>query len=187
MEQPEVPTEHLHEHMEHHAKHSGERWTLGVALSSALLAALAAVASLQAGHHANEAMISQVEAANQWSYFQSKSIKESQLKGKMDILTALEKPIDPADRKKAEEYKTDKEEIQKHAEEKDQERHALSDRHLHRRHRRADQTPAVLVRQPGLRGDRPGVFCAGVFGGGALIEYFYGAQAGTVTTFNHLW
>jgi len=121
MEQPEVPTEHLHEHMEHHAKHSGERWTLGVALSSALLAALAAVASLQAGHHANEAMISQVEAANQWSYFQSKSIKESQLKGKMDILTALEKPIDPADKKKAEEYKTDKEEIQKHAEEKEKE------------------------------------------------------------------
>ena len=89
MEEQEVPTEHLQEEMEHHAKHGGERWILGVALSSALLAALAAIASLQAGHNANEAMVSQIESANQWSYFQSKSIKEGQLKSKMDILEAL--------------------------------------------------------------------------------------------------
>ena len=115
MEQPEVPTEHLHEHMEHHAKHSGERWTLGVALSSALLAALAAVASLQAGHHANEAMISQIKASDTWSYYQSKSIKASQLKGKMDILAALEKPADEADKKKAEEYVSDLKNVQEEA------------------------------------------------------------------------
>ena len=121
MEQPEVPTEHLHEEMEHHAKRSGERWTMGVALSSALLAALAAVASLQAGHHANEAMISQITAANQWSYFQSKSIKESQLKGKLDILQALDKPVAATDKAKLEEYKADKEKIQKTAGEKEKE------------------------------------------------------------------
>ena len=121
MEEPEVPTEHLHEHMEHHAKHGGERWTLGVALSSALLAALAAVASLQAGHHANEAMISQITAANQWSYYQSKSIKESQLKSKLEILEALGKTTAPADHAKAEEYKTDKEKISATAEEKEKE------------------------------------------------------------------
>ena len=123
MEQPEVPTEHLHEHIEHHAKHSGERWTLGVALSSALLAALAAVASLQAGHHANEAMVSQIESANQWSYFQSKSIKEGQLKSKMDLLVALDKPLAKADEVKAEEYKQDKEKIQQVAEAKEKEAH----------------------------------------------------------------
>ncbi len=121
MERPEVPTEHLHEHTEHAAKHGGERWTLGVALSSALLAALAAVASLQAGHHANEAMISQITAANEWSFFQSKSIKESQLKSKMDIFTALDKPVSEADKKKAEEYVVDKEIIQEGAKEKEKE------------------------------------------------------------------
>jgi hypothetical protein len=121
MEAPEVPTEHLHEQMEHHAKHGEERWTLGVALSSALLAALAAVASLQAGHHANEAMVSQISAANKWSYFQSKSIKESQLKGKMDILKALEKPASESDQKKIAEYESDKEGIQKEAEAKEHE------------------------------------------------------------------
>jgi len=123
MEQPEVPTEHLHEHMEHHAKHGGERWTLGVALSSALLAALAAVASLQAGHHANEAMVSQIESANQWSYFQSKSIKEGQLKTKMDLLVALDKPAAETDHAKAEEYKQDKEKIQVAAGAKEREAH----------------------------------------------------------------
>jgi lipopolysaccharide export LptBFGC system permease protein LptF len=121
MEEQEVPTEHLHEHTEHAAKHGGESWTLGVALSSALLAALAAVASLQAGHHANEAMVAQIEAANQWSYFQSKSIKEAQLKAKMDIFTALDKPVIEGDKKKAEEYAADKEKIQKSAEEKEKE------------------------------------------------------------------
>jgi len=120
MEQPEVPTEHLHEHMEHHAKHSGERWTLGVALSSALLAALAAVASLQAGHHANEAMISQIKASDNWSHYQAKSIKESQLKGKMDILAALGKPADEADQKKAEKYATETEELFKKGNELEQ-------------------------------------------------------------------
>ena len=42
-----------------------ERWVLGVALSSAILASLADVASLQAGHSSNEAMISQIESANE--------------------------------------------------------------------------------------------------------------------------
>jgi len=121
MEQPEVPTEHLHEHIEHHAKHGGQSWIMGVALTSALLATLAAIASLLAGDFANEAMISQVEAANQWSYFQSKSIKESQLKSKMDIFDALGKAALPADKAKLEEYKTDKEKIQLGAEEKEKE------------------------------------------------------------------
>jgi len=90
---------------------------MGVALSSALLASLAAVASLQAGHSSNEAMIAQIESANQWSYFQSKSIKEAQLKSKMDILEALGKPAADGDKSKAVEYQKDKEQIQRSAEE----------------------------------------------------------------------
>jgi len=117
MEDSEVPTEHLHEEIHHGAEHGGERWMLGVALSSALLASLAAVASLQAGHSSHEAMISQIESANQWSYFQSKSIKEAQLKSKMEILDALGKPASETDKNKSLEYQKDKEEIQKKAEE----------------------------------------------------------------------
>ncbi|MDB6109768.1 MAG: hypothetical protein JWR69_1518 [Pedosphaera sp.] len=116
MEEPEVPTEHLEEKIHHEAEHSGKRWVLGVALSSALLASLAAVASLSAGHFANEAMISQIESANQWSYFQSKSIKEAQLNTKMELLAALGKPASDQDRGKLAGYEVDKAQIQKQAE-----------------------------------------------------------------------
>lgn len=94
---------------------------MGVALSSALLAGLAAVSSYQAGHHESEAMLAQLDASDQWSFFQSKSIKESQLKSKMDILEALGKPASEDDKKKVEKYAAEKEEIQKHAEEKQKE------------------------------------------------------------------
>jgi hypothetical protein len=116
MEAPEVPTEHLHEEMHHRAHGSGQAWTLGVALSSAILAGLAAVASLKAGHAANEAMLAQIQSANQWNFLQSKSIKSAQLNSKMEILKALDKPIEDKDKAKAEEYRHDIDEIKTHAE-----------------------------------------------------------------------
>jgi len=82
-----------------------------------LLASVAAVASMSAGHYSTEAMVCQIESANQWSYFQSKSIKESQLKSKTELLEALGKPASPADQAKAAEYRDDKEHIQAKAEE----------------------------------------------------------------------
>ncbi len=121
MEDPEVPTEHLHEEIHHHAEHSRERWVLGVALSSALLAGLAAVSSLMAGHNANEAMISQIEASDQWSYYQSKGIKETALASKVEILDALGKPVNVSDKEKVAQYERDKEQIQKKAEDLEKE------------------------------------------------------------------
>ena len=43
METPEVPLEDAHEEMTHHAHESGEPWIMGVALTAALLAVLAAI------------------------------------------------------------------------------------------------------------------------------------------------
>jgi hypothetical protein len=117
MEDPEVPTENLHEEIHHHAEHSREKWVLGVALSSALLAGFAAVASLMAGHHANEAMMSQIESTDQWSYFQSKGIKETALTSKAEILDALGKSVSASDKEKVAEYQRDKEQIEKKADE----------------------------------------------------------------------
>ncbi len=112
MEDPEVPTEQLHEEINEHAEHSRERWVLGVALSSALLAGFAAVASLMAGHHANEAMIHQIQASDQWSYFESKGIKETEIISKDTILDALGKPVPDADKMKIAAYEHEKEQIQ---------------------------------------------------------------------------
>ena len=95
------------------------------------LASLAAVVSMSAGHYSTEAMVGQIESANQWSYFQSKSIKESQLKSKTELLEALGKPTSESDSKKAAEYRGDKEKIQKKAEELAVEaRSSLSTHHI---------------------------------------------------------
>ncbi len=113
--------------MHHRSMQSGEKWVMGVALSSALLAGLAAVTALLAGHHANEAMVDQIRAANQWSYFQSKSIKENLLTTKRDILEGLGRETDGRDRAKLEEYRKDKEDIQRQAREKE----TSAEHHLH--------------------------------------------------------
>jgi hypothetical protein len=115
MEDPEVPTEHLHEDMEHHAAHSKAPWTMGVALSSALLAGLAAVCSLLAGHHANEAMVDQIRSSDKWAYYQAKGIKSSVLSSKIEILEAEGKPVSEKDRQKVSDYKKDQDDITKEA------------------------------------------------------------------------
>jgi len=75
MEDPEVPTEHLHEHI-HEAAHEGhDKWSMLVAISTAFMAAFAALSSLMAGHQSNEALISQMKASDQWAYYNSKGIK----------------------------------------------------------------------------------------------------------------
>jgi hypothetical protein len=118
MEAPEVPTEHLHEQIQEHAEQHAPQhgWVMKVALSSAIVAALAAVGSLKAGHTANEALIRQIESSDQWNYYQAKGIKAGQLKSKRDILDALQRPVSPKDTAKIEDYEREQEEIKREAE-----------------------------------------------------------------------
>jgi Domain of unknown function (DUF4337) len=120
MEEAEVPTEHLHEEINHRAEHAGKsHWTMGVALSSALLAGLAAVSSLLAGHHANEAMIEQIQSSDKWAYYQAKGIKAAVLGSKIELLDAEGKAISSSDKKKMEVYKEEQDEISSEATEKE--------------------------------------------------------------------
>ncbi len=119
-EEMEVPTEHLHENMEHAAHHSGESWILFVALSSAMLAVLAAACSLLAGHRANEAMIEQIQASDQWAYYQAKGVKSAVLESKMELLKTLGKEPEAKDEEKVTEYKNQQKEIEEKAREKEQ-------------------------------------------------------------------
>jgi Domain of unknown function (DUF4337) len=114
-EEPEVPLESVHEEMHHRAQHSGERWTLGVALSSALIAALAAISSLLAGHHSDEALIEQMKATDQWAYYQAKGIKANILASKMELQRAFGKEVDPGEEKKLSQYPAEQEEIRNEA------------------------------------------------------------------------
>jgi TolB-like protein len=85
MEEAEVPLEHLHEQVHESAEHSREKWISWVALSTAVLAVLAAIAGLLSGKHANEAVINQIQASDQWSYYQAKSVKAAVLDAKMAL------------------------------------------------------------------------------------------------------
>jgi hypothetical protein len=128
-EEIEVPTEHLQESIHEEFERTEEKWILRVALTAALLAVFAAVASLYAGHHANEAMLEQIKASDRWSYYQAKSIKSQLLKNKIELLQALDKPADAADQEKLAEYAEDLKAIEHEARESEQASHTNFARH----------------------------------------------------------
>ena len=112
MEEPEIPTEHLHETIHEHAQEKKETWALLVALSTAFIAVLAAIAGLLSGHHVNEALIDQIKASDQWAFYQSKSIKSEIASSTDKILAAIPNATITADSKASiERYNTEKEEI----------------------------------------------------------------------------
>jgi Na+-translocating ferredoxin:NAD+ oxidoreductase RnfD subunit len=126
MEEAEIPLEHLHEEIHHHAEHGGPPWISWVALSTAILAVLAAIAGLLSGSHANEAMMNQIEASDQWLYYQAKSIKASVLEAK----TTLAAEATEKDKEKAAKYQEEQTEIKAEAEHKETE--AKSNFHKHK-------------------------------------------------------
>ncbi|HEX7509356.1 MAG TPA: DUF4337 domain-containing protein [Polyangia bacterium] len=64
-------------------------WLRWLALSSACFAVIAAIASLKSGHAANEALLKQSQATDQWAYFQAKGNKAATRLAEADILTEL--------------------------------------------------------------------------------------------------
>lgn len=127
MTEIEVPLEQSQEHIMEEAHHSTSKWISGVALSSALLAVIAAISALLAGHNANEAMMEQIQSANRWAYYQSKSIKAAVLSSKMQLIHEMGKKVQEKDEEKLAEYKTEQDEISKEAHEKE----ASSQKYLH--------------------------------------------------------
>ncbi|HVM87611.1 MAG TPA: DUF4337 family protein [Puia sp.] len=121
MEEIEVPTEHLqeaiHEKAEEKNYEGKEKWALNVALSTAVMAVLAAIAGLLSGHHVNEAMIEQIKSSDQWAFYQSKSIKSEIAASSDKIIHIL--ALKPVENNSAEiaRYEKEKEEIKKVADE----------------------------------------------------------------------
>jgi len=93
----EDPVEKANEDLHERAEHSREPWIGRVALTAALLAALAATASSLSAHHESEGILEQIKASDQWAYYQAKGIKA-------DLLKSL-KPDSPDIQRYAEEQK----------------------------------------------------------------------------------
>lgn len=132
MEEIEDPTESLHEHIHegaHHAAAEGNKWIVYVALTTAVIAVFSAITSLLAAHHADESMLSQIHASDQWAYYQANGIKADVLASEGKILKAMGKEPIEADEEKVKENKKQQQEIMEKAKEAEAESHTHVEAH----------------------------------------------------------
>lgn len=143
-EGPEVDMDKLHEAIQEEMEKEGGSFLKQIALTTAILAAFAAVASLRAGATVNEALVLkteatrlQAEASDQWSYYQAKGLKAAVQEASATSWLAMDKepPAKYVDEQKR--YKEEQAEIRKKAEEKEHARDEKSkeaDELIHHHH-----------------------------------------------------
>jgi hypothetical protein len=126
-EAPEVEIDSVHESIHETVEREGGAFLRRIALSTALLAAFAAVASLQAGATVNEALVLKMEAtelqasaSDQWAYYQAKGIKAAVQEAVRESWLAADKAAPARLDQTIQRYTREQEEIKKDAE--DQER-----------------------------------------------------------------
>ncbi|MDP9078523.1 MAG: DUF4337 domain-containing protein [Bacteroidota bacterium] len=133
MEEIENFSEKIHEQSNEHAHHmlseGKEKWVLYVALTTAVFAVLAAIAGLMAGAHADEAMMTQMRASDQWAFYQAKGIKSEMLISSNKILVALGKIPVAEDVEKVKENKAEQAKIMKEAKDFQKESDEHTDKH----------------------------------------------------------
>lgn len=128
-EEPEIETEKLHETIKEEFEHSGGILLRRIALTTALFAALAALASLRASTTVNEALVLkteagrlQSEASDQWAYYQAKGIKAAVQEASRTAWLAIGKEPPPNYDQAQKRYSEEQSEIQKKARELEEER-----------------------------------------------------------------
>lgn len=103
-EEIEIDTDKLRETIDEEVERAGGgRLLKWISLTTGILAALAAIASLRAGATVNEALVLkteatrlQAQASDQWAYYQAKGIKGAIAQSEMNSWTALGKPVPAA-------------------------------------------------------------------------------------------
>lgn len=126
MPEEDLETSELKEHLHHTVEHGqhGPRWTQYLSVSTAMLAVLAAVASLQSGAYSNNAILAknegvlqQAKASDAWSYFQAKGTRATLLDAQAEALAQSNPTAAGAMRQAVERYKSEQKEIQQQARE----------------------------------------------------------------------
>ena len=154
-EGPEVETDKLHETIEEEVEREGGSFLKRIALTTAIFAALAAIAALRGGATVNEAVLLkteatrlQVEASDQWTYYQAKGIKAATAEAARTSWLAIAKDPPPEYAEKVERYGREQAEIQSKARELEKERDeksAEADHLLHHHHRYANAVALFQV------------------------------------------
>jgi len=143
-EGPEVETENLHEAIREELEREGGSFLKQISLTTAILAILAALASLQAGDTVNTALVLKTDAtrlqslaSDQWNYYQAKGIKAAIQEAALSAWLAGGKGPPARFTEKISRYGAEQKEIQDKAREKERERDEKlleSDHFLHRHH-----------------------------------------------------
>ncbi len=183
----EVGVDKLHEQAHEKAREERHRapWLQWLALSTALFAVLAAIASLKSGQLANESLLrmneatlKQAQASDAWSYYQAKGIKQVTREAEVDLLSTSRAPADAITKVSAEasRYKSEQEDIQKEARRLEQEQKELAEKSRQdlERHHRFAYAVTVLQVAIGLSAiaaliERRGIWFIALFGGFAGI------------------
>ena len=102
-EEPELDLDKLHEEIHEEVEHEAGWILKPIALTTAIFAAFAAVAALQAGGTVNEALLLkteatrlQAEASDQWAAYQAKGIKSAIQQASESAWTAAGKTPPPS-------------------------------------------------------------------------------------------
>ncbi len=127
-EEPEVDTETLHEAVHEELEREGGHFLRQIALTTAVLAALASVASLKAGGAVNEALALKTdatrlrtEASDQWAYYQAKGIKAAVQEAARSTWQAVGREPPPEYAARIKRYAEEQKEIEAKAREKERE------------------------------------------------------------------
>lgn len=156
-DEPDVETERVRETIEERLAHDQKSVGLlrPIALTTAILAAVAAVAALQSGAAVNTALILkteaarlQTEASDQWAYYQAKGIKAAIQAATRSAWLAAGKQAPAEHDAEMRRYAAEQEEIKKAAEEKERQRDEKSreaDHLLHRHHSFANAVALTQV------------------------------------------
>ena len=154
-EEPEIEMDKLHEAIKEEIEKEGGTFLRQISLTTAILAVLAALASLRAGATVNEALARkteatrlQSEASDQWAYYQAKGIKAAVQEASSASWLAMGKTPPLQYLEKAKRYGGEQAEIQNKAREKERERDEKlkeSDYQLHEHHSFADAVALFQV------------------------------------------
>ena len=103
-------------------------WIVYLSFSTALIAVLAAIAALESGAFANEALIqkneallAQAQASDQWAYYQAKSVKAAIYSSQAAAAQSSNPDLATKAQQQAERYSKEEEEISKAAKEREKE------------------------------------------------------------------
>jgi hypothetical protein len=143
-EGPEIATEKLHEAIKEELEREGGPFLRQISITTAIIAVLAAIASLRAGITVNTALILKTEAArlqseasDQWAFYQAKGIKAAVQEASRTSWLAIGKQPPAVYQEKMQRYGEEQNDIRDKAREKERERDEKlkeSDHLLHKHH-----------------------------------------------------